>query len=521
MLLRVAIAILIVIFLTAGWIQTSSAPDNPKWCGTVGIERTLYALKLHESRQLSTTQMAEKTNIQQMDDIAVITGNSRTFIPKSLFNLAHKKISFSRNSSGSYDLKVTAGANPVVQGKVIGLGNNDSKQIQFPNGFRFPFYGKIYGSVFVNSYGNLTFTKADKESPTNDLFPVLTGPPRIAALLNSFYLESDEFPSKVRVLQTQNMFSVIWENATELRFKGGFRNTFRIDLDKNGNIDFVFGKMESPQGITGISPGSTGFHNLQMVNYSKTSTIHRLKTAVLQRFSTLEEIDFLALVGEFHRTYQAIFDTVWLFTDFDVNMGGARAYYSHIRNDIRGIGQPTYDYSSYFGSPKLDGFVVMGNVSKFPSDLTTNLDIRTMNTLELLGHENAHRWLSYPHILVDGVKGNDLLGRQLAHWNFYLDTDASVMEGNDIRDNGDGSFTTTAAYEGYSKLDQYLMGFVPSDSVPPFYFVRVRYSPSRFPQAGITFKGTRVNVSVQDMNGLGGSAKKLAEKATYKRHFDN
>ena len=54
-----------------------------------------------------------------------------------------------------------------------------------------------------------------------------------------------------------------------------------------------------------------------------------------------------------------------------------------------------------------------------------------------------------------------MLGYQSAHWDFKFNSDASLMEGNRIQDNGAGAsprFLTTGAVEGYSALDQYLMG---------------------------------------------------------------
>ena len=41
-----------------------------------------------------------------------------------------------------------------------------------------------------------------------------------------------------------------------------------------------------------------------------------------------------------------------------------------------------------------------------------------------------------------------------------MDSDASVMEGNDIEDLGGGSFRTVGAVRRYSRLDQYAMGLL-------------------------------------------------------------
>ena len=53
-----------------------------------------------------------------------------------------------------------------------------------------------------------------------------------------------------------------------------------------------------------------------------------------------------------------------------------------------------------------------------------------------------------------------------ALWSFFFDSDASVMEGNDIEALGGGMFRTVAAVERFSLLDQYAMGLVPASAVP-------------------------------------------------------
>ena len=67
-----------------------------------------------------------------------------------------------------------------------------------------------------------------------------------------------------------------------------------------------------------------------------------------------------------------------------------------------------------------------------------------------------------------------MLGYQSAHWNFLFNSEASLLEGNRIQDNGAGvspRFQTTATVEGYSPLDQYLMGFRSAQDVPPTFYV--------------------------------------------------
>jgi hypothetical protein len=102
----------------------------------------------------------------------------------------------------------------------------------------------------------------------------------------------------------------------------------------------------------------------------------------------------------------------------------------------------------------------------------------------------------------DRTVSDQLLGRQLAHWSFFMDSDGSVMEGNEIEDQRGGVFRTVAVPERYSRLDMYAMGLATEAEVPPWFFIdspvstRTRETP---PIAGITINGTRRDVLIQDV----------------------
>ena len=104
---------------------------------------------------------------------------------------------------------------------------------------------------------------------------------------------------------------------------------------------------------------------------------------------------------------------------------------------------------------------VMDWLGKYPDDPTQKF-LGENNTLSVLGQEVGHRWLAFLEFSDrNGQRSQALLGRGLAHWSFFFDSDASVMEGNDIEDLGGGSFRTTASVQRYSRLDQYAMGLLP------------------------------------------------------------
>src|SRR5262249_39817702 len=98
-----------------------------------------------------------------------------------------------------------------------------------------------------------------------------------------------------------------------------------------------------------------------------------------------------------------------------------------------------------------------------------------------------------------------LLGRDQAHWSFFFNSDASVMEGNRIDDLGGGRFRTTAAVQKYSALDQYAMGLLRENDVAPLFYVE---NPTNVqggagadsaPRVGVTFNGRRRDVLLNDI----------------------
>jgi hypothetical protein len=258
--------------------------------------------------------------------------------------------------------------------------------------------------------------------------------------------------------------------------------------------------MDTKEGIVGLGAGNSNVANMRLVNYSSQTSLTGIKEAtVLERFSATQEIDWTGLTQEFHQVYPPDYDFIVVYSDFPQNLGGgAFAFFSRIQNDIKGIGLPLVNFSKFFNSPKIQGFLAMGFLGKYPDDINQEF-LFSNSTLEVMGQENGHRWLAFPQVMINGVKTLDLLGRDDAHWNFFMDTDASVMEGTDIRDNGDGSFTTVQANETYSKLDQYIMGLLPPTAVPPFFFVGGNLDKGRPPEIGVSFRGTRVNVTVQQV----------------------
>jgi hypothetical protein len=229
-----------------------------------------------------------------------------------------------------------------------------------------------------------------------------------------------------------------------------------------------------------------------------------------ERFASQPQLDLVALTVKFYRTHPDNYDQLVFWTDAPL-ITDAFAYETTVKNEIQGIGVDTYDLAGDFGSAgRLRSLVVMDWLGKYPDNPSQKF-LGENNTLSLIGQESGHRWLAFmdfrDHL---GARSDAILGRDLAHWSFFFDSDASVMEGNNIEDLGGGSFRTVGAVQRYSLLDQYAMGLVPDTAVPTFFYVEnpVNASASRTresaPEVGVTFNGTRRDVLIQDIIAING-----------------
>jgi hypothetical protein len=206
------------------------------------------------------------------------------------------------------------------------------------------------------------------------------------------------------------------------------------------------------------------------------------------------------IAKEFIRNHADDYDFMIIFSNFEFAMpeAEAKAFYLGVRNDVQGIGKSIFDESASFGSNKLQGMIDMGNISNKVSDPA---DPRFEDTLDTLAHEQMHRWgASVRFKDASGNMSNALLGINGAHWSYVLDSDASVMYGNDWQDNKDGTFTSTGKEGYYSALDLYLAGFYGKSQVPPMLLIdNPSIDPARLPEVGATITGNAAYVTIDDI----------------------
>jgi hypothetical protein len=284
--------------------------------------------------------------------------------------------------------------------------------------------------------------------------------------------------------------------------------TTQVTLLPDGTIEFIYGTEAGglSDAVVGVSPGRTG--DFTPVNLSDAGP-NGGDAAIGERFAARAQLDNVAVIQKFYRTHPDNYDQVLIWTDAPL-IQDAFAFETTISNQIGGIGMPQFDASRDFGSAgRLSSYAVMDWINKYPDDPRQKF-LGENTTLSVLGQEVGHRWLAFVEFRDHtGARSGELLGRGDSHWSFFMDSDASVMEGNDIEDLGGGSFRTVDAVSRYSLLDQYAMGLVAPSQVPPFFWVQSPANTSRTgesaPQIGVTFNGTRRDVLIDDVIAIEGA----------------
>jgi hypothetical protein len=462
-----------------------------EWRKTQQIRQTVE----NASRETAVTGPAPIN--QDVGDIAVLQDTGDLVLPQNLFDLHSVGYRFTRNG-GSYTLSKIDGTFRSTLGNRLTLGDDDTAAVAIP--FAFPYYGNPQTAAFVNSDGNITLVEGDNASTDRNLARMLSGPPRISP----FFADLDVTEGgKIFVNAASDQYTVTWCGVHG--FDSTRTVTAQATLLPDGSVEMKYDSTTNiGDAVVGISPGHTG--DVLLVDFTNGSGSG--SGAIAERFASSISIDTFAVAQKFYQSHPDNYDQILLWTDQPL-ITDAFAYEITVANEVKGIGQDIYDLSQSLGSAgKLRSLVVMDWLGKYPDDPTTKF-LGENNTLSVLGQECGHRWLAYVHFRDhNGQDSTALLGRDEAHWSFFFNSDASVMEGNQIQDLGGGQFKTIDAVKRYSRLDQYMMGAVPPSLVPSFFYVEnpvTTHLPADPPQIGVSFSGTRRDVLVDDVIAINGA----------------
>jgi hypothetical protein len=458
----------------------------------------LDSLWVHRAAQTRSSALRARTGFAaDAGEIAILQDSGDLVTEPNAFDLRDVGIRLTPNTDGGYDVSRVAYAFRRPPGTAMTMNDDDTRQISLP--FTFVFFGQQHDQLFVNSDGNLTFGDGDVATSARSVSRFLTGSPRVAP----FFTDLDPSAGgQVWTAAETSAFTITWCAVPEY---GSLRTgTAQVTLHRTGPIDIQVSRRTTiREAIVGLSPGHTT--QFLPVDFAASESIAGGSAALGERFTSKSDLDTVAVARRFIAAHSDTFDNIVIFSDQQL-LTEAFAYEISVANRIRGLNLPVFDDSAEYGSTgRLQSLCNMDALSKYPDD-PRQLFLGENSTLSVMGQEVGHRWLAFlafrDHT---GRVSRALLGRDAAHWSFFFDSDASVLEGNDIEEVGRGAFRTVGAVQRYSLLDQYAMGLVDQTEVPPVFYVQnptnlsARVNAASDPEVGVTFNGTRREVTIDDV----------------------
>ncbi|HUQ91303.1 MAG TPA: hypothetical protein VM120_06460 [Bryobacteraceae bacterium] len=492
--------------------------------GTVKEELFLHQQSMNTRRKLGLRTAAGPVG-KDIGDIAILYDSGGVVARRNPINLASKGITFTpaagfvryRFTTGEmvYD-EAAAGGGTLL----AGLGDDDTRRVSLP--FPFPFFGARYAEIWVNSDGNISFTEGDANPATKTIGLLSGGPPRIAPLFSD--LDPSRSVKGVMVFAEAAKVVVTWLEVPE--FGGGRPQTFQVRLYPDGHFEFAYPVASAREAVTGISPGRPAGVT-ELVSFSQGSSSDFFAT-VAERFTNSDALDTVLLAQRFYQAHEDAYDYLAVYNTLGI---AARSFAVATELSVRttrraGFGDTVVDIGAQYGSAnRLQAMLNMGPLTNYPRDPNAPVASRAGSgdtPLTILAHETGHLFLALASVRDEGnSQARPMLGAALAHWSFNFDSDASFLEGNRIRDNGENTsprFTTAATVEHYSPLDQYLMGFRAPEEVPAVFLARrTGIANDRLPQAGVSFNGDRQNVTVDDI--IAAEGRRSPDHTVAQRHF--
>jgi uncharacterized protein (TIGR03437 family) len=479
-------------------------------CGTTGttpaevlfLHRQAERRRAARPRPLAATATAS-TN-RDIGNVAIIENRDGVVETPIRFDLDSATLTFTPAANGTPRYRYAYSGlgydgSAADQGTaVVALGDDDSRAFMLP--FDFAFYGHTYRQVFLNSDGNLTFTAAESASTDRSVGRMTGGPPRISPLFDD--LDPSRSPGSVRFYADTSHVVFSWVKVAD--YETGLPQTFQVWLYVDGSIQFSYSGINPTSAVVGIAPGSLqagtavlSFRNDASAEYA---------AAVVERFGNAAEIDIVTVAQKFYETHDDAYDYLVIYNNMSVRAGPTSlAFESTVRSTGTGYSVDAQDYGVQYGSPaRLRSVLNMGRLEDYPLGANATVQVRrdAQDTpLTVLGHESGHLFLAYASIPdPNDPTAKPMIGFGGAHWSFVFNSEASLDEGEQITDLGGGQFVTADVTKGYAPLDRYLMGFAPSTDVPDtFVVLHPSVSPLGHPQSRVSFTGSRLNISVNDV----------------------
>ena len=508
----------------------------PAICGT---HREKWREELYLHRRAERVRLArlkyaplaaqQRPAAHDIGNIAILSDGDGVVARRNDFNLVYETLSFLPATPEAARYRFTVRENTyddaaAAAGTALaGLADDDSREVVLP--FAFPFFGSRYQRVWVNSDGNLTFRSPDSASTDRSLGRLTAGPPRIAGLFRD--LDPSKSSQGVRVLAQAERVAISWVSVPEYQESGvGARQTFQIRLYPDGRIDAAYYDVNTSGAVVGIAPGNLE-GSTSVVSFAAGGSAE-YSAAVAEVFRATTEVDVVRTAQKFYETHEDAYDYLVIFNNLGISAGeSAVAFESTVRNSRSGYGDIPIDVGLEFGSSyRLQAIQNMGPLGQYPKDPNGIVAARSTSRdtpLTVLAHEAGHLFLAYASVRdQDDPQARPMLGYQNAHWTFAFNSEASLLEGNRIQDNGPNAsprFYTTATVEGFAPLDQYLMGLRPPEEVLPTFLVTGVSPAYRFrpPQPGVGLDGGRRDIQLQEI--IDAEGRRTPDSTVAQRYF--
>lgn len=137
--------------------------------------------------------------------------------------------------------------------ETLPLGDDDTKAVEL--GFSFPYFGKSYTVVYVNSDGNLTFGAGDGATAERSQTRFLTGAPRIGVLYGDLDPSAN---GTVSVRHDDPQTVTITYKGVPLFGQNGAGSTASVTLSSSGQIALDYASVSGQSYIAGLSAGGAG-----------------------------------------------------------------------------------------------------------------------------------------------------------------------------------------------------------------------------------------------------------------------
>jgi hypothetical protein len=483
-------------------------------CGTYkgnesqhAVQRALHLRNQRDVRQGRRVLTATALDYVYNDVWIIEDDGSLTFSGTNAFDTNAQTHQYASGGGGVYTVSSIAYTFNATVGTLISPGDDGAVLVAMQ--FAFPFAGGSYQQIYVSGNGAVSFGAVLNPNGYYDDGDFFSTTPKIAA----YYLDLNPAAGgSVRVISEPTKYTVTWSAVPE--YGTASLNTVQLVLFSSGNFTVTYNGIASTTQSNG-SPIVNGFHPggadppLEEISFSAgLPHVSAAGASVYEQYYSYANplVDEVALFNRFYTQFPDDFFQLIFFTTFTQTMGGF-ANERNIANDVTGIGLGIFDGSSQYGSNGvLESRCNMNRLSAWNADPALRVFGKGNNFLTIMGQEAGHRWgafmtfedaLSQPSLL--------MLGRDNAHWSYYVDVDHSSLEGGNWVNTGGNNYLCPTQIDYFSQIDEYTFGLRTANEVKDFFIIQSASNDVYgnravgTPLQNATATGTYTPVTVEDV----------------------